>query len=98
MILSWATLNCAWPIRFAGTCSKYSNRAIPQLTRAAIYQARWLRLFRCPYQANVMKTFEAKSSKTVFVMTGTGYSLPRLREDSRTEAQRHREGMYRDAF
>ena len=42
---------------------------MPQLTIAARYQGRAARFFRCAYQANVMKTFEAMSSR-VAEMTG----------------------------
>src|SRR5947208_3870 len=61
-------------MRLAGTWSRYSNSAMPQLTRAAMYQTWWLRLLRCPYQANVMKTFEAIRSKVVFAKTGRSTS------------------------
>src|SRR5262252_7103022 len=56
-------------MRLPGTCSRYSKKAIPQLTRAARYQGRSARFFRCAYQANVMKTFEAMS-KSVARTTG----------------------------
>src|SRR2546421_6201039 len=50
-------------MRFAGTCSRYSKNAMPQLTSAATYQGRTTRLLRCAYQAKVMKTFEPMSSR-----------------------------------
>src|SRR5262245_39357193 len=56
-------------MRLAGTCSRYSKSAMPQLTIAAMYHARVLRFLRCAYQANVMKTFEQISSPTVVPMT-----------------------------
>jgi hypothetical protein len=56
-------------MRLAGTWSKYSNRAMPQLTRAATYQAWRFRLRRWPYHANVMNMLEAISSKTVLTNT-----------------------------
>src|ERR1700722_8289949 len=52
-------------MRFAGTCSRYSNKAMPQLTRAATTQGRVFNSLRCPYQAKVMNTFERLSSPTV---------------------------------
>src|SRR5580658_462394 len=52
-------------MRFAGTCSRYSNRAMPQLTSAATTHGRVFNSFRCPYQAKVMKTFDRHSSTTV---------------------------------
>src|SRR5947209_227389 len=55
-------------MRLAGTCSRYSNSAMPQLTTAAISHGRWLRFRRCAYQANVMKTLEQIRSATVLVM------------------------------
>src|SRR5512136_1740032 len=49
------------PIRFAGTCRRYSKRAMPQETRAATHQARARRWARWPYQATVMNRLEATS-------------------------------------
>src|SRR5678815_2153153 len=70
VITSWRIFNCASesernPFRLAGTCSRYSNSAMPQLTRAAIYQGRSARLRRCAYQANVMNTFDTTRRQTV---------------------------------
>src|SRR6266404_8960337 len=45
-------------MRFAGTCSRYSNSAIPQLTVAAIHHLLDCMLRRCPYQAKVMNKLE----------------------------------------
>src|ERR1700722_2055705 len=50
-------------MRLPGTCSRYSNRANPQLSNAAMYQGRSARFFRCAYQANVMNTFEQMRSR-----------------------------------
>ena len=52
-------------MRLAGTWSRYSARAMPQLTRAAKYQGAVARFLRWPYQAIVMNTLEAASSKMV---------------------------------
>src|SRR4051812_8600895 len=52
-------------MRLAGTCSRYSKSAIPQLANAATYQGRDDKLRRWAYQANVMKTFEAMRRQTV---------------------------------
>ena len=49
-------------MRLAGTCSRYSNSAMPQLTSAATYHGRSARFWRWAYQANVMKTLEQTSS------------------------------------
>src|ERR1051325_1154742 len=65
-------------MRLAGTCSKYSKSAMPQLTNAAMYHFRSARFLRCAYQANVMKMFDAQRSKLVF--TRTGIFARRLRE------------------
>src|SRR5436190_2448849 len=52
-------------MRLAGTCSMYSKNAMPQLTSAATYHGRSLKLRRCAYHANVMNTFESVSRPTV---------------------------------
>src|SRR6185437_2805658 len=57
-------------MRLAGTCSRYSNKAIPQLASAATYQGRPERFFRCAYQANVMNTFDPISSSVVGTTAG----------------------------
>ncbi len=58
-ILSCGSVSLPKPMRLAGTCSRYSKNAIPQLARigddAAVCSPRFL---RWPYQANVMKMFE----------------------------------------
>src|SRR5690606_12625561 len=73
-ILSWDRLNTVYPARLAGTCSRYSNSAMPQLTKAAIHQGLSARFFRWAYQAKVMNMLEATSSRTVFT-TGSTRSL-----------------------
>src|SRR5690606_23006341 len=57
-------------MRLAGTCSRYSNSAIPQLASAAMNHGRPDRSFRCAYYAKVMKTFESVSS--TMAMTAGG--------------------------
>src|SRR5437879_1053073 len=52
-------------MRLAGTCSRYSKSAMPQLANAATYHGRDDKLRRWAYQANVMKTFEAMRRQTV---------------------------------
>ena len=42
-----------------------ANGAMPQLASAAMYQGVADRFFRWPYQAKVMKTFDAASSAMV---------------------------------
>src|SRR4051794_30731494 len=61
MILSWARDTWVKPIRFAGTWSRYSNSAMPQLASAAIHHGFDDRFLRWAYQAKVMNTFEATS-------------------------------------
>lgn len=51
--------------RLPGTCSQYSKKAMPQLTRTSVISGPDFN-FRWPYQATVMKTLLATSS--------TGYS------------------------
>src|SRR6267142_833284 len=65
MIFSCASDSVRKPMRLAGTCSRYSNSAIPQLMIAATYHGRSARLRRCAYHAMVMKTFEQISSRMV---------------------------------
>src|SRR2546428_13302680 len=65
-ILSWPRSRRVWPMRLAGTWTRYSNSAIPQLTSAATIHGRWLRCLRCAYHAKVMKTFEITSRVMVF--------------------------------
>src|SRR2546425_13204881 len=57
-------------MRFAGTWSRYSNSAIPQLTSAATIQGRWLKCRRWAYQAKVMKMLDRTSRTTVLAITG----------------------------
>jgi hypothetical protein len=59
-------------MRLAGTCSRYSKSAIPQLTRAAIHHGLACRCLRWPYQANVMKRFDKASSVAVIASVWTG--------------------------
>src|SRR5262245_61234370 len=56
-VMTWA------PARLPGTCRQYSKKAMPQLTAMAIESGapRWV--FRCPYQAKVMKRLEAVSRR-----------------------------------
>src|SRR5512143_104227 len=56
-------------MRLAGTWSRYSNSAMPQLTNAATNHGRSARFLRCAYQANVMKPFESTSRSAVFRTT-----------------------------
>src|SRR3954467_2008818 len=56
-------------MRLAGTWSRYSNSAMPQLASAAMNQGFEERFFRCAYQANVMKTFDRTSSPADCVTT-----------------------------
>src|SRR5574341_1123319 len=86
MTLSCERLNCEWPMRLAGTWSKYSKQAIPQLRSAAMYHGRSLKFFKWAYQAKVIKMFDAASNNVVLITTGmriesswgTAYSNLRL--------------------
>src|SRR5690242_5514176 len=65
-MISWMILSCVaeyteLPHRFAGTCSTYSKNAMPQLARMTRNNGLFLN-FKCPYHANVMKTFEQDNS------------------------------------
>src|SRR5664279_57175 len=61
MVLSSAAESTACPQRLAGTAKQYSKKAMPQLARITSHSGRSVNL-RCPYQANVMKTLEHRSS------------------------------------
>src|SRR5882724_333897 len=64
MVFSCAAENSYDPMRFAGTWKQYSKKAIPQLTKITFHKAS-LRYFKCPYQANVMKTLETVNRRMV---------------------------------
>ena len=64
-IFNWPISNTVYPMRFAGTWSRYSKKAIPQLTKAAINQGLLDRFFRCPYHAKVIKALLHESRQTV---------------------------------
>src|SRR5215204_5943007 len=77
-------------MRFAGTCSRYSNSAIPQLTMAATYHGRALRFRRCAYHANVMKTFEQMRRTVVRTMVDerkAGIRRSVVATDTRTDTR-----------
>src|SRR3982750_4648763 len=63
-IFSCASDSAVKPIRFAGTCSRYSNSAMPHETSAASHHGQVCTWRRCPYQAKVMNTFDAARSST----------------------------------
>src|SRR5687768_2336153 len=65
MILSFASESVRAPMRLAGTCRRYSNSAMPQLTKAAAHHGRLAMLRRWAYHAKVMKTLDATSRRTV---------------------------------
>src|SRR6185436_84611 len=68
-ILSWDSDSSVAPMRFAGIMNMYSNNAMLQLARTAMYHLRSLRFLRCPYHANVMKMFEITSRDAVLNRT-----------------------------
>jgi hypothetical protein len=57
-------------MRLAGTCKRYSNKAMLQLINAAIHQALLSRSLMSPYQAKVMNTLEPTSKRVVCRGTG----------------------------
>ena len=78
-ITSWITFSSIrlkgppfpWkPIRLAGTVRQYSKKAMPQEKRMMRMSGQPVEIFiscsfRCPYQANVMNTFENTSISMV---------------------------------
>src|SRR4029078_10138868 len=62
-------------MRLAGTCNRYSNRAMSQLMIAATYHGLSRKLRRWAYHANVMNTFEQVSRATVTSVTSIGRLL-----------------------
>src|SRR5687768_5873143 len=56
-------------MRFAGTWSRYSKKAMPQLATAAQYHGFVFQFFKCAYHANVMNAFEKINNTTVLKMT-----------------------------
>src|SRR6185369_3007948 len=73
-IFSCGSDSSRYPSRFAGTWSRYSNSAMPQLANAAMYQGFELKFFRCPYHAKVMKTFDRHNRIVVWTTTGMSRS------------------------
>jgi hypothetical protein len=57
-------------MRLAGTCTRYSNNAMPQLASAAITQGLADMFLRCAYHANVMNTFDTTSKPALCAQTG----------------------------
>jgi hypothetical protein len=58
------------PILFAGTCSEYSKKAIPQLKIITDKRLKFSKRlivfsFRCPYQAKVIKALDITRRNTV---------------------------------
>src|SRR3954447_2146278 len=67
VITSWRVFSSAAeytadPKRLAGTARQYSTNAMPQLARMTPNSGTSLKR-KCPYQATVMNTLEAKSSR-----------------------------------
>ncbi len=56
----------------------YSKRAMPQLAKAAIYQAILFRFFRWEYHAKVMKMLEMVRRIMVFAIMGVVRSRTRF--------------------
>src|SRR3569832_761051 len=66
-------------MRLAGTCSRYSKNATPQLATAATYHGEAAKFLRWPYHAAVMKPFDAARSSTVCTEKGMDESGPAIR-------------------
>src|SRR5688500_14748542 len=56
-------------MRLAGTWSRYSKKAMPQLATAAQYHGFEFQFFKCAYQAKVMNALEQISNTTVLKTT-----------------------------
>src|SRR5579872_4922040 len=69
MIFSWKPEKWPYPRRFAGTARQYSSSAINHETMTAFQMGQSWPYFRCPYQANVMKTFDKTSSRMVLIQS-----------------------------
>src|SRR3989344_4714321 len=63
-------------MRLAGTWTRYSNSAIPQLANAATYNWRSFRFLKWAYHANVMNTLDNPSNSVVCRITGIHGPLP----------------------
>ena len=70
VILSCASVNCSAPMRFAGTCNKYSNSAMSKLISAAIHHGLLARFFRGPYHATIMKRLGSTSNAADCIQIG----------------------------
>src|SRR5512136_155841 len=75
-------VRAVYPILFAGTWSRYSARAMPQLTRAAMYHALLFRFFRWPYQAKVMNMLDRTRRIVVLMIIGILFPYAELGEYS----------------
>ena len=64
------------PQRLAGTAKQYSTKAMPQLATTTSHSGLSVN-FRCPYQANVMKTLEI-NSRTMGEMVGGSQVIDHL--------------------
>src|SRR5688572_5843468 len=69
-------------MRFAGTAIQYSKKAMPQEKMTAIHSGD-VAYFRCPYQANVMKTFEPISSRMGRTLGESSMSMKATRSGGR---------------
>ena len=67
-------LSTSMPMRFAGICTMYSKKAIPQLNSAAIYKGLDARYLRCKYHALSMNMLDTTSSRMVLVSIGKFFS------------------------
>ena len=77
-IFNWPNAKDVLPIRFAGTCSMYSKKAIPQLANAATIHGLADMFFRCPYHAKVMKRLLNVRRAIVVTVGGTRRTFLRV--------------------
>src|SRR5688500_8839950 len=80
-------------MRFAGTWSRYSKNAMPQLATAAQYHGFEFQFFKCAYQAKVMKALEQISNTTVLTITCMAQRCRNIRPKPQLKSNRHSEGF-----
>src|SRR5688572_871491 len=80
-------------MRFAGTWSRYSKKAMPQLATAAQYHGLAFQFFKCAYQAKVMKALEQISNTTVLTITCIAQRCRNIPPKLQLKSSRHAEGF-----
>jgi hypothetical protein len=90
MILSWKPEKWTLPRRLAGTARQYSNSAIAHETTIALQSGHSCPYLRCPYQANVMKTFEIHRRIPVVMALAPEFGFACFRHEEVQDAGRRR--------